>query len=554
MRDGRDCPISDSPKFALPGIIAGDGPRADGNGLYVTSASDNTIYHNNFINNSENGFDDSSNIWNDSYPSGGNFWSDYTGSDNNHGPDQNLSGGDGIGDTPYDINGDGNQDSYPFMSQDGWQISLLLLEGGCYYENMSEADPVEVEIMNLDSGQRWQAGIMNNHYSIILLPGVDVNASETLRLIARDDNESVNVTEYIVTETDINNGLIQLDLILDIHYRDLKDYPWYQQTVDSGACVMKMMMDYLMWNSTTHPGGPPDVYSEQTMWDNYSGGDYINGTELAVGLNTEIDDHAQGWIYGYFFNPAHNTSADEVLRRICIWLDYPVDWYNEYRDPDVPKPGHPNHVPIAIPTYGDYNNWMSVRGIHTDQNCWPPGEIIDLNVYGFWLNDPASGGVGENTYVTVQRFLDTYFFQLDVPGDRYDGEFLAITDPPRNIDVKIPDTKVSFAETSAELNQQELDTLKQERIHPGSTDDDANKIILKAAFDQAYDILKNDVVYGELFEHAKATGKPVYKNGEYTVIFRNNWVTFTITINKQADLLEIHIDHQSWNNLKNTKI
>ena len=40
------------------------------------------------------------------YPSGGNYWNDYNGTDNN---------GDGIGETPYIINED-NQDNYPLMN------------------------------------------------------------------------------------------------------------------------------------------------------------------------------------------------------------------------------------------------------------------------------------------------------------------------------------------------------------------------------------------------------------------------------------------------------
>ena len=75
----------------------------------VDQSSNNEIYHNNFYTSGEdNAYDDFSNIWDDSYPSGGNFWDDYTGEDND---------GDGIGDTPYDIPGEGNnKDNYPLMN------------------------------------------------------------------------------------------------------------------------------------------------------------------------------------------------------------------------------------------------------------------------------------------------------------------------------------------------------------------------------------------------------------------------------------------------------
>ncbi len=81
----------------------------------------NTFYHNNFINNTyqaqTNSFPD--NIWDNGYPSGGNYWSDYNGTDLFRGSYQNETGSDGIGDTPYVID-DNNQDNYPLMKPWPW--------------------------------------------------------------------------------------------------------------------------------------------------------------------------------------------------------------------------------------------------------------------------------------------------------------------------------------------------------------------------------------------------------------------------------------------------
>lgn len=90
-----------------------------GNGLGIsigTSSSNNRIYHNIFINNTVQASDMSSNLWDNGYPSGGNYWSDYNGTDIMNGPNQDLPGSDGIGDTPYNITGDSNQDRYPLMN------------------------------------------------------------------------------------------------------------------------------------------------------------------------------------------------------------------------------------------------------------------------------------------------------------------------------------------------------------------------------------------------------------------------------------------------------
>ncbi len=76
-------------------------------GMHVeVFSSGNVIYRNNFLNNTEQiSISWSNNTWDNGYPSGGNYWSDYTGEDLD---------GDGIGDTSYivDIY---NQDNYPLM-------------------------------------------------------------------------------------------------------------------------------------------------------------------------------------------------------------------------------------------------------------------------------------------------------------------------------------------------------------------------------------------------------------------------------------------------------
>lgn len=76
-------------------------------GVGITEASNNYLYHNNFKSNRHQAYDDAANIWDDGYPSGGNYWSDYTGSD---------SDGDGIGDVAYIILDGMNTDGYPLVA------------------------------------------------------------------------------------------------------------------------------------------------------------------------------------------------------------------------------------------------------------------------------------------------------------------------------------------------------------------------------------------------------------------------------------------------------
>ncbi|MCX6720736.1 MAG: right-handed parallel beta-helix repeat-containing protein [Candidatus Staskawiczbacteria bacterium] len=97
----------------------------------INSSSNNKIYHNNFIdnviipgtlayNNKPNVSADSLfNSFDNGYPSGGNYWSDYGGVDVNSGVSQDKSNSDGVGDTPYIFIG--GKDNYPIMVQSGWE-------------------------------------------------------------------------------------------------------------------------------------------------------------------------------------------------------------------------------------------------------------------------------------------------------------------------------------------------------------------------------------------------------------------------------------------------
>ena len=92
--------------------ISGNNIANNWYGIRLSYSSNNKIYHNDFIDNIDQasvtaGY---TNIWDDDYPSGGNFWSDYT----TRYPDAQELDDSGIWDTPYVIDED-NQDNYPLM-------------------------------------------------------------------------------------------------------------------------------------------------------------------------------------------------------------------------------------------------------------------------------------------------------------------------------------------------------------------------------------------------------------------------------------------------------
>ena len=85
-------------------------------GVYFCCGAENNIAYNNiFINNTNwNADDNLGNTWDNGYPSGGNYWDDYIGTDNYNGPNQDIPGSDGIGDTPHLTNLD-KGDMFPLM-------------------------------------------------------------------------------------------------------------------------------------------------------------------------------------------------------------------------------------------------------------------------------------------------------------------------------------------------------------------------------------------------------------------------------------------------------
>ena len=87
-------------------------------GFWLVDCRNATIYHNDFSNPTQVSeyMPGDVPLYNYTYPIGGNYWSDYVGSDVMSGPAQDVSGADGIGDTPYEVS-PANKDFYPLMLQ-----------------------------------------------------------------------------------------------------------------------------------------------------------------------------------------------------------------------------------------------------------------------------------------------------------------------------------------------------------------------------------------------------------------------------------------------------
>jgi len=133
--------------------------------IYVEVKSDNNDFHQNkFINNTNHAGDSCCNRWDDG--ESGNYWDDYTGEDNCHGQNQDIPGGDGIGDTPYNISLGTNKDNYPLMTKDGQKEPNLSCNGHISWIHVSPGSIQQgsFTIENIGSSRS------NLHWNITNLP------------------------------------------------------------------------------------------------------------------------------------------------------------------------------------------------------------------------------------------------------------------------------------------------------------------------------------------------------------------------------------------------
>jgi len=113
-------------------IISGNNIKANEYGIYVRRMWDCAVYHNNFMDNTQQVYlyyPWYTSFWDDGYPSGGNYWSDYEETY----PAADEIDSSGIWNIPYWIN-ENNQDNYPLMNP--WSVPTSLVT----WEMVNEQD------------------------------------------------------------------------------------------------------------------------------------------------------------------------------------------------------------------------------------------------------------------------------------------------------------------------------------------------------------------------------------------------------------------------------
>lgn len=190
-------------------------------GLILNESTSVTVYHNDFINNSWQTFDNriASNRWDDGYPSGGNFWSDYTGPDQFTGPAQDQPGRDGVGDWGYFVS-QGASDAYPIVSRHALAyppdalFTVSPADGQVSTVFTVDASPSsDLKTRSEDLRVRWDwedDGIWDTAWSVDKAAHHQFSTTGThqVRLQVRDTDGLVSLTTKGVTVSGDSQGVI----------------------------------------------------------------------------------------------------------------------------------------------------------------------------------------------------------------------------------------------------------------------------------------------------------------------------------------------------------
>jgi len=362
---------------------------------FFLNSNDNKLYHNNNINNTQSGYDYGSNIWDNGYPSGGNYWDDYTGNDNFNGPNQDIPGSDGIGDSPYLIPNGDSQDNYPLITPYG---------------------PPHADFNYTKNGKT-----------------VIFNAS-----LSYDYNGEI--TSY---EWDFGDGYTGTGMIISHTYTNYGTYTvTLEVTDDDGLTDEKPKLITLVNNPPNTPSNPEpsdgatgvSVYAILSWTCSDPDGDeLIYDVYFGTSSNPPLVSTGQSWT---FYNPPGAMEySTHYYWKIVAWDPYDASTTGPIWDfTTTSEPNNPPESP-SNPSPKDSATDVKIDTILSWNCSDPDGDDLVYDVY-FEANDPTpdilvSDDQTENTYNPgTLKMGTTYYWQIiakDIHGASTPGPIWSFT-------------------------------------------------------------------------------------------------------------------------------
>jgi parallel beta-helix repeat protein len=348
-------------------------------GVYVAFCG-NTLYHNNFIRNTIQAFDATGeNTWDNGYPCGGNYWSDYTGVDADE---------DGIGDTPYAIN-ESSFDYYPLIHPYGSVINqntseiFLTIQGAIDDECTLDGHHIYVK------NEQY-----NEHVCIhksLVVQGEDIEGTfidgrliGTVVKIVADEvtftgftvKDSGNDTQYAGIKVEAKDDIITENVIKE-NYQGI-----LLTSCAEGAIISHNSITVNRWNGVMVNKGCTGAFIfENDITDNlFAGvgvsqatGNFVFHNKFMRNRHNAYDDGTNVWDDGY---PSGGN----------YWDDYPgVDQKHGLLQNQLGSDGM-GDTPYMIPS-GINKDRYPLMEPYTGSDSTPPWLKVDSPMNGLYIRD-----------------------------------------------------------------------------------------------------------------------------------------------------------------------